>query len=152
MQEQFERGEIGEEQYRAFQREIVETESKLKHYKKQLKEAEGASIVFAQKLEDASKKLKDVGGKLTDVGKSISTKVTLPIVGAGTVAFKFAADLEDAMGATDQIFKGSAGEVKTWADGLASYYGIAESEALEYSNVMGAMLQKYWWFVRGRSI
>ena len=62
-------------------------------------------------------------------------------MGAGTVAFKFAADLEDAMGATDQIFKGSAGEVKTWADGLASYYGIAEGEALEYSNVMGAMLQ-----------
>lgn len=141
VQAQFEKGDIGEEQYRAFQRELVETESKLKHYKGQLKEAEGASIAFAQKLEEAASKLKNIGGKLTDVGKSISTKVTLPIVGAGTVAFKFAADLEDAMGATDQIFKGSAGEVKAWADGLASYYGIAEGEALEYSNVMGAMLQ-----------
>ena len=27
--------------------------------------------------------------------------------------------------------------VKKWADGLDSYYGIAESEALEYANMMG---------------
>src|SRR5699024_692238 len=32
----FKRGEISEEQYRAFQREIVETESKLKQYESQL--------------------------------------------------------------------------------------------------------------------
>ena len=35
---QFEAGEIGEEQFRAFQREIVETESKLKTYTSQLEE------------------------------------------------------------------------------------------------------------------
>jgi phage-related minor tail protein len=30
--------------------------------------------------------------------------------------------------------------VKTWADNLESYYGIAEGEALEYANMMGSML------------
>lgn len=40
--EQFERGEIAEDQMRAFQREIVETESKLAHYESQLEEANAA--------------------------------------------------------------------------------------------------------------
>ena len=50
------------------------------------------------------------------------------------------ADLQDAMGATEQIFKGAADSVKSWADNLESYYGIAEGEALEYANMMGSML------------
>ena len=35
----------------------------------------------------------------------MSAAVTAPIVAAGVAAFKMGADLEDAMGATDQIFK-----------------------------------------------
>jgi len=31
--------------------------------------------------------------------------------------------------------------MKEWADGLKTYYGIAEGDALEYSNMMGSMLQ-----------
>ena len=45
------------------------------------------------------------------------------------------------MGASDQIFKDASGAVQDWASGLESYYGIAEGEALEYANTMGAMLQ-----------
>jgi len=48
--------------------------------------------------------------------------------------------LQDALGATDQIFKGAADSVKSWADNLDSYYGIAEAEALEYANMMGTLL------------
>lgn len=78
--------------------------------------------------------MKDIGGKM-------SVGVTAPIVAAGAAGFGFAADLEDAMGASDQIFKGASGSIKTWADNLDSYYGIAEGEALTYANTMGAMLQ-----------
>lgn len=141
VQQQFEKGDIGEEQYRSFQREVVETESKLKHYKDQLKETNRENSTFGQTLDNVSKKLETAGKKLQDVGKSMTTKVTLPIVGAGIASFKFASDIEDAMGASDQIFKGSSEEVKIWADNLIGYYGIAEGEALEYANVMGAMLQ-----------
>ena len=81
------------------------------------------------------------GEKAVDVGKKLTAGVTVPIVGMGTAAFLFAADLEDAFGATEQIYKGSADEVKAWADALQSYYGIAEKDALEYANIMGAMLQ-----------
>jgi len=141
VQAQFEKGDIGEEQYRAFQREIIETESKLKNYENQLKQTKNAQSQLGISLEKLGTKLKDVGAKLKDVGTSLTQKVTLPIAGAGVAAFKFAADLEDAMGASDQIFKSAANEVKTWADSLEGYYGIAESEALTYANTMGAMLQ-----------
>src|SRR5699024_410897 len=53
VQEQFKRGEIGEEQYRAFQREIVETESKLKLYTNQLKDTEERTLSYSEKLQQA---------------------------------------------------------------------------------------------------
>lgn len=134
VQQQFERGEVGEEQYRALQREIIKTEQ-------DLKKLETAANTTAQKLKDVGDSLKNAGDKMTSAGKDMSMKVTAPIVAAGAASFKFAADLQDAMGATDQIYKASADEVKRWADSLESYYGIAEGEALEYANMMGSMLQ-----------
>jgi phage-related minor tail protein len=131
--EQFRKGEINEEQYRAFQREVVKAEQELSKFEKQLRET-------GLTAEQVGKKLQDAGKKMTDMGKNLSMKVTAPIVAAGAASFKMAADLEDAMGATDQIFKGAADSVKSWADNLESYYGIAEGEALEYANMMGTML------------
>lgn len=94
----------------------------------------------SEKLEATSKKFEAVGSKLKGVGTKMSAAITLPIVGAGVASFKLAADLEDALGATDQIFKGSSNTMKEWAAGLETYYGIAYGEALEYSNMMGTML------------
>lgn len=131
-QEQFSKGELAEEQYRAIQREVIKTEEELKNLNTQLKQMDWQSV---------TDRLDKFGNKAVDIGEKLTTRVTLPILGIGVAAFKFAADLEDAFGATDQIFKGSAEDVKTWADELQSYYGIAETEALSYANVMGAMLQ-----------
>lgn len=131
--EQFRKGEINEEQYRAFQREVVKAEQELEKFEKQLRE----TGLTAEKV---GQKLKDAGQKMTDIGKDLSLKVTAPIVAAGGAAFKMAADLNDALGATDQIFGKASDSVKKWADELESYYGIAEGEALEYANMMGTLL------------
>ena len=131
--EQFRKGEINEEQYRAFQREVVKAEQELEKFEKQLRET-------GLTAEQVGKKLQDAGKKMTDIGKDLSMKVTAPIVAVGAASFKMAADLQDAMGATEQIYKNAAGSVKDWADNLESYYGIAEGEALEYANMMGSML------------
>lgn len=62
VQEQFERGEVSEEQVRALQREIVATEQKLKGYKKAAKEVADGN----KKMGDATAKaLKGLGGALT---------------------------------------------------------------------------------------
>ncbi len=137
---QFSRGEIGEGQYRAFQREIIETESKLKHFDAQLKSSQGPAV-FAQQMDQAGKKMQELGDKATQAGENLSMKVTLPILAAGAASFKMAADVEDAMGATEQTFKSASDEMQNWAGNLESYYGIAEGEALEYGNMMGSMLQ-----------
>jgi phage-related protein len=51
-----------------------------------------------------------------------------------------ASDIEDAVGATEQIFGNNADTVNAWASKLDSSFGIAKKEALEYSNLMGTML------------
>ena len=138
--EQFAKGEISEEQYRAFQREVAKAEQELKGFERQLNETAKATDTWKDKLDKAQTSLKNVGAKMTDMGKTLSMSVTAPIVAVGAASFKMAADLQDAMGATDQIFAQASDSVKKWADGLDSYYGIAEGEALEYANMMGSML------------
>lgn len=105
------------------------------------KEVGGAFDDLGKKAIDLGNKMGSMGGKLTKFGGDMTKKVTLPIVAAGTASFMFAADLQDAMGASEQIFKGAANEVKNWADSLETYYGIAEGEALTYANTMGSMLK-----------
>ncbi|NLA28024.1 MAG: phage tail tape measure protein [Firmicutes bacterium] len=90
VQEQFKRGEVSEEQYRAVQREVVKTEQELKKLEQQLKNT-GLSA------EQLAKKFKDVGAKLTDVGKKMTTRVTAPIVAAGVAVVKLASDFEDSL-------------------------------------------------------
>lgn len=85
---QFKAGEIGEEQYRAFQREIVETESKLKTYQSQL-EATGKKASALDELtatiteqENAVEQLKDeykeavlTYGKNSDEAKELAKQL-----------------------------------------------------------------------------
>src|SRR5690606_7912670 len=62
--EAFKKGEISEEQYRAFQREIVETESKLKHYESQLKQLDQTHQSFGEKVASAGKTVKELGDSM----------------------------------------------------------------------------------------
>jgi phage-related minor tail protein len=139
--EQFQKGEIAEEQYRAFQREVAKAEQDLSKFERQLAATAKTTETWKDKLDKAQTSLKNVGAKMTNVGKTLSMSVTAPIAAVGAASFKMAADLQDAMGATDQTFKSAAESMKKWADSLESYYGIAEGEALEYANMMGSMLQ-----------
>ncbi len=84
-------------------------------------------------------RLSSIGDKFTDIGRK-SSVLSAAIVAAGGASFKMAADFQDALGATDQVYKQSSDTVKEWAQNLSSQYGIAKSEALSYSNMMGSML------------
>ena len=86
-----------------------------------------------------SAKLSKMGDSFVNVGKKASI-LSAALVAAGGKAFMMAADFEDAIGATGQIFSDNADIVKGWADTLGTEYGIAKKEALEYSNLMGSML------------
>lgn len=87
--EQFKKGEITEGQYRAFRRELVETESKLKHFEKQLKETSDRSKAFAEQMGKISGKLENLGKKfapLSAVGAAVSGTLTTLAVKAGKLS------------------------------------------------------------------
>ena len=82
VQAQFERGEITEEQYRDFQREIILTEQRLEDLTDQLDEF---GSVGAQRVAHVGEKMQEVGGKVADVGKKMSV-VSAGIVALGTAS------------------------------------------------------------------
>ena len=84
-------------------------------------------------------KLSKVGDSFIGIGKKASI-LSVALVGVGGKAFSMAADFQDALGATEQIFKDNSDTVQNWANNLDTSYGIAKKEALEYSNLMGSML------------
>lgn len=104
VQAQFEKGEIGEEQYRAIQREVIATEQQLKKLEAQLKEVNN-------KWKDAAEKLEKFGKKTTDVGKDLTKKVTAPILGIGTVAAKTGMEFEAAMSKVQALSGATAEEM-----------------------------------------
>lgn len=117
---------------------IAILKANISDFKSGMKEAEGTLKNFKQA---SGSTFQNIGNAVSGFGTALTIGVTAPLVAAGTQAYLFAADMEDALGATEQIFGSAASEVKSWADNLESYYGIAEAEALEYSNTMGAMLK-----------
>lgn len=134
--EQFRRGEINEEQYRAFQREIVKAEQELAKFEKQLRET-------GLTAEQVGQKLKDAGQKMTDVGKNLSTKVTAPLVGLGAVATKLGMDFEAAMSEVGAI-SGATGEelealeAKAKELGATTKFSATEAaEGLKYMAMAG---------------
>ncbi len=89
--------------------------------------------------QNVGQKLEKVGDSFVSIGKKASV-LSATLIAAGFSSFKMAADVEDAVGATEQIFKENAESVNAWAANLDSSFGIAKKEALEYSNLMGSML------------
>ena len=85
----------------------------------------------------------DVGKKLTSAGKSLTTKVTLPILGIGTAAVKTSMDFEAAMDKVASL-SGAQGENfdrlrdKALEMGAQTMYSATESaEALQYMALAG---------------
>lgn len=146
VQAQFEKGDITEEQYRDFQREIVATEQKLKSLEN---EAKDFGSVFKQQCEVASEKVKKVGSDIEDAGKKM-----LPVTGAisaiGVASIKTAADFDTSMSqvaatmgmTSEEINNGSEDYAKLEKAardmGAATKYSAGEAaDALNYLALAG---------------
>lgn len=102
-QEQFKQGKIGEEQYRAIQREVIKAEEELKKMNKQLKEMDWKSVTDG---------LDKFGKKSTEIGKDLSKKVTLPILGIGAAATKIGMDFEQSMSKVEAMSGATSDEME----------------------------------------
>lgn len=76
-------------QYNRLQTELAEVD-------KQLKIQSSSWTQVSQKLAPVGEKLTSIGNNVKSVGESLSMKVTAPLVGLGTGAFKAAVDFESA--------------------------------------------------------
>ena len=94
------------QEYRELQREIIETESKLKHFSGELKKIGNA------KLQALGEQFKQVGGKMQDVGKGMTTHVTAPIVAVGAASVKAFNEVQDGLNIVAQK-TGATGEELT---------------------------------------
>ncbi|MDT2905641.1 phage tail tape measure protein [Lactococcus lactis] len=77
VERQFSNGDIGEEQYRAFQREIVATEGRLDHYKQSLKDVESSSGEAGNATKGLGGKFDELGGSVEDVGEAVKGGVLM---------------------------------------------------------------------------
>lgn len=121
------------QEYRELQREIIETESKLKTFKGQLQQ------IGNVKLKALSEQLKNVGKKATEVGKSLTTKVTAPLVGIGAVSLKAGMDFDTAMSqvaATMGVTVDEVDELRVFAQEMGSTTAFSATQAAEGLNYM----------------
>lgn len=100
----------------------------------------GADISDLQKqLGDAKKKFSKLGTDLGGIGRSLSTKLTMPILALGGAAIKMGSDLEESLNKVGVVFKENASEVQSWAKTTLKSFGIAESTALDMASLFGDM-------------
>ncbi len=134
--EQFRKGEISEGQYRAFQREIVETESKLKHFERQLANTKKG-------LDDYGKSMQEAGKKMVSAGKNLTMKVTAPIVGLGAVIAKTGMDFQAGMSEVAAISGATGDELKSLENlakemGATTKFSASEAaDGLKYMAMAG---------------
>jgi Phage-related minor tail protein len=74
---QFNNGDIGEEQYRAFQREIVATEGRLDHYKQTLQSVESGNESAGGSTKGLGDKFDDLGNSVEEVGSNVKAGVLI---------------------------------------------------------------------------
>lgn len=81
---------INEENYRALQREIINTESKLK----QLQLAEDPFYKFGKNAEELGNKISNVSSKIDNLSSKLTTRLTLPVAGIATAGIAYNAQIE----------------------------------------------------------
>lgn len=95
VQEQFERGEVSEEQYRALQREIVATEQKLDGYENALDETQKQLYNTEKKTKDAEKETGNFGETAAKVAEGALKAMGAALVAMGTAAAAAVKSLTD---------------------------------------------------------
>lgn len=94
----------------------------------------GDSRKLNNALSSASSKLSSFGSKMQGVGKSLSTKLTLPLVAAGAAATKLALDFDKSMTQIQSLVGVSASEVSKMGEAakrMAVDTGKSANEAAE---------------------
>ena len=128
---------INEENYRALQREIINTQNKLNTLKTEASSWNKAG----KKLEEYGQKLEDLGTKVDKVANKMTVGLTVPIVAGYTAMTKSAIENETAVQQVERIYGEAAEKIKEFAENKALDYNMSASDAYKYSQIYGNLIQ-----------
>jgi TP901 family phage tail tape measure protein len=150
--EQFQRGEISEGQYRAFQREVEKTEGQLRSLQNRLEETNGAinkhTTVWGklqEKLSTVGNNLRDVGQRMQSIGQAMATSMgaaATAIGGALGFAVKKSMDFEaqiDRVGAVAGATPAEIKKLEQAALDLGASTSKSATEVAQGMEIMAAM-------------
>ncbi|MBR5865729.1 MAG: hypothetical protein IKY89_05600 [Alistipes sp.] len=146
VQEQFERGEVSEAQYRALQREIVATEQKLKGYENAAQEVADGNDSIARSAKEAteeSEDLNDTLDKFATGGLKALAGVLTAAVGGLVAAAEASREYRTAMGKLDTAFTENGFSAEAAASAYTDMVGILgeTDQAVEASNHLALLTE-----------
>ena len=103
---------ISPENYRNLQREIINTENKLKQLQVQASKWTQAG----EKLEEFGTKVTNISSKIDKLGSTLTTSLTLPVLAIGTAAINTGNDFEAQMSRVQAIAGATKDELKQLTD------------------------------------
>lgn len=98
-----------------------------------------ASQKLSRDLDTMSQKLDNISKGSGKLGDNLTTRVSLPLVAAAGASFKFASDLQENMGKTEQVFEDQSSVVMNWSKSSLKNFGMARSTALDMASLYGDM-------------
>lgn len=132
-------GAVTQDQYDGLQREIVETEQKLKALEEQAK----ASGTALQEIAAKGEKLKTVGDSISNAGTKL-LPVTAGVVGLGTAAVKTAADFDSAMSKVAAVSGAAGSDLESLRDKAREMGEKTKFSASEAAEAMNYMAMAGW--------
>lgn len=135
VQEQFARGEVSKEQYRALQREIEKTKNDLGKYETELEEAKKASSQLDQTADELGKEMDDLGEEVKDAGNSADDAAGDFTVMKGALADMVA----DGVEAAGEAIKDMVGVQEQASNQFQAATGIATESMAKYNDAIEAI-------------
>lgn len=124
---QFARGEISEQQYRAFQREVAASEQQLRRLEGQLNDTGRATRNLSQDMQNAGDKMKAAGEKM-------AMGLTAPIVAAGAVLTAGAIEAEAAASKIQASLGVTAEEAEKLGDAAREVWSTGFVDSMDEAN------------------
>lgn len=128
---------ISDENYRNLQREIINTENKLKDLQTQASKWTTAG----KAIEEYGNKIQSLGKKIDSIGNKLTAGLTLPILAIGVAGVQSAATQEAAMQQVEKIYGDAADTVKDFAENTALSFNMSTSDAYKYAQIYGNLIQ-----------
>ena len=128
---------ISDENYRNLQREIINTENKLKN----LKVEASKWTTAGRAIEEYGTKIQNLGKKIDSVGNKLTAGLTVPLLALGVAGVQSAASQEAAMQQVENIYGDASDTIKDFAENTAISFNMSTSEAYKYAQVYGNLIQ-----------